>query len=180
MKLKRAVSMVEIVVAIFVAALAIGPMIMLLSSSNRMSSTSTYETLAVYYANELCDQIKRLSPQLPTIINDARAATGLSSVNTATLFNSWPANVLEFTDNVRSIPFVCAGMPLEARIVLTPLHTNFVKRQITVEPLDVSANSELNQGSYWKAIVTVAWEDEMAPGDSARGFVLNVPVPEEP
>lgn len=172
--------MVEIVVAIFVAALAIGPMIMLLSSSNRMSSASTYETLAVYYANELCDQIKRLTPQLPTIISDARTATGLASANIETLFNSWPTNVLEFTDNVRSIPFVCAGISLDARIVLTPLQPNFIKRQITVEPLDISDNSELNQGRYFKLIVSVAWEDDMAPGDSAREVKMMVILHEEP
>lgn len=165
---RSAVSMVELVVAILVSAVAIGPMLSLLSSSNRMSSTSTYETIAVHYVNEICDQLRRLGPDLAEIVADARAASGVSTASFASVVNSWPANALEFNDAVRVIPFEFAGVTLDARIALTPLQSNFTTRRISIQPLDVAGNTEFNTGNFWKMVVTVAWDDPMAPGDASK------------
>lgn len=173
MKSRVGVSMVEITIALFVAALAIGPMIALLSSSNRMSTASTYETLAVYYATEISDQIRRLAPQLPDILEDARVKTGVSNLEMPSIF-SWDPDELLFYDNAKTVFFKAAGMNLDARLILTPLHRNFLRRTIDVQQLDNSALQEFDAESYYKVIITIEWEDDLTQGNVSKELKMVV------
>lgn len=162
---KKGIGIVELCIALVVAALALGPMILGLSASNRLSQTSIYETLAVHYACELCDQIKRLSPRLPALLSDARNID--PTANIRTIFLSLNGQ-MEFTNFTRSANFKINGNELPARIVLTPLMENFNRREISVEEVtDTATNNILNTGRYWKVTVTIAWND-IAAGSNER------------
>ena len=160
---KTGMGLVELCIAMVVAALAIGPMIVSLSATNRMSQTSIYETLAVHYASEICDQIKRLSPRLPALLTDAREVD--PAADTRTIFSSLNGQ-MELYNYTQSVNFNVNGSELNTRILLTPLLENFTRREIFIEEVpDTNSNNILNSGTYWKATVTIAWNDLAAGSD---------------
>ena len=49
-------SLVEIVIALFIAGIAIAPVVNLLTTTNKETSTSIYQVMAAYYSNEIIEQ----------------------------------------------------------------------------------------------------------------------------
>lgn len=176
MRFMRGLSMVEIMVAVVIIALAVGPLIGLLSSSSRMSNASIYEEMAVHYSREIADQLLRLGPQFPAIVNDARTLTGDVSLNLASILNdsSFRDQMEVASDSSAAIPLQVAGSVLPVRLMLSPLDKAFSRRRITLADLDTSANSLLKVDKFWKVTIEMAWKDSNAGADSHRETVMVV------
>lgn len=149
---KRAFSLIEVLVATVVISLALGPLIHLLSSSNRASNASIYEVMAVHYASELGEQLQRLSSRLKPMTT----ATGktvkqlfedgsiLSALGPQATPASDPGTVLIPGTNVV--------------VFYSPLHPNFVSRRLTVRPLNSTGRLLLNLGNYWDVTIGLSWK----------------------
>ncbi len=172
----KGLSMAEIVVAIFIIGLAVGPLIALLSSSNRMSNASIYEEMAVHYARELSDQILRYSSNIPEIVQDAKTLSGSSSVTFAKILadTEFNAKLENYTTGPTCIPFSYNGTRLKTRIIVSPLEKVFKKRRLEVKEVDSSSNSVLKTGKFQKVIITIAWKDPSSPGPDLREVKMGV------
>ena len=127
----RGFSLVEVLVTVAVISLAIGPLVQLMSSTNRMSSASIYEVMAVHYAAEVTEQLQWLA-QNNTIAN-IHSATGkdLQDILTDPVLQA----VLE-TPPIANEPYMVVLAPTEIRLLLSPLHPNFTSRRLYVRRLD--------------------------------------------
>jgi uncharacterized membrane protein YciS (DUF1049 family) len=172
----RGLSMAEVVVAIFIIGLAVGPLIALLSSSNRMSNASIYEEMAVHYAREMADQILRYSSNVQEVVQDAKTLTGDSSITFAKILSDseFRLKLEDYTSGPICIPFSINGTKLKSRIIVSPLEKVFKKRRIEVEEVDSSANSVLKTGKFQKVIITIAWKDPAAHGPDLREVRMGV------
>ncbi|GAB4284653.1 MAG: hypothetical protein Kow0029_31280 [Candidatus Rifleibacteriota bacterium] len=169
-------SMVEIIVAVVIIALATGPLIGVLSSSNKMSNASIFEEMAVHYARELSDQLLRLGNNFSAIVNDARSLTGDSSINLASILNDpgFSARLGEHADGPKAVPLQIAGNELPVRIILSPLDKAFIKRKISVVGMDTSSNSVLNTNKFWKVKIELAWIDKNSGRNDPREMVMDI------
>lgn len=174
MKTRSGLSMVEIMVAVTIIALATGPLIGLLSSTNKMSNSSIYEEMAVHYAREISDQLLRLSTGFSDIINDARTITGDSSVTLASILNDsgLAARMDEPGDSPRAIPLQVNSTLLPVRLVLSPLDKAFSRRRITISSADTSANTSLTVEKFWKVKIELAWRDKNSGRADSREVVM--------
>jgi len=160
----RAFSLIEVLVAVVVVSLALGPLIHLLSSSNRASNASIYEVMAVHYASELGEQLQRLSSRLRPMTT----ATGKSvkqlfedpSIRTALGPQATPA----------SEPDTVLIPGTNVILFSSPLHPNFVSRRLSVRPLNKTGRVLLNLGNYWDVTIGLSWKltptDEVVHGAS--------------
>ncbi|MGM0599528.1 MAG: type IV pilus modification PilV family protein [Candidatus Rifleibacteriota bacterium] len=178
---KSGLSMVEIMVAVVIIALATGPLIAVLSSSNRMSNASIYEEMAVHYGREISDQLLRLSPMLENVVIDARTLTGDSSINLGNILNDSDFCAAMEAQNpaLKAIPFKVNGVALPLRLVLSPLDPAFTRRRIQAERLDTSSNSLLNSANYWKVNIELAWVDKNSGRDAPRKVSMSIIVKED-
>jgi hypothetical protein len=173
---KKGLSMVEIAVSVTIIALAVGPLIGVLSSSNRMSNASIYEEMAIHYGREISDQLLRLNPQFSKIVADARALTGDSSLNMDDILNdSGFSGSLEAHNTLpQAVDLQISGTRLPVRIMVSALNKAFTRRRIVVESLEVSSNTSLNTGKYWKAKIELEWLDENSGVSEPRKAVMVV------
>lgn len=167
-------SMVEIMVAVMLIALATGPLIGVLSSSSKMSNASIYEEMAVHYAREISDQLLRMSSQFADIVGDARASTGDSSITLASILNDsdFMAKLEEHSLLPEAIPLQVNGTKLPMRLIVSPLDNAFTKRRMAATRLDTTANSVLNGGLFWKIRIDLAWKDKNSGRDEPREIVV--------
>lgn len=167
---RKGVTMAEVMVAVAIIALATGPLIALLTSSNRMSNASIYEEMAVHYARELSDQLLRMDHRLSDIVNDARVNSGNSSIKLEDILTDTTfINKLEAHETKPvCIPLQVNGTVLEQRIIVSPLHKFFQKRRISLEEMNTSSNTVLKTGKFWKVIFTLGWKDPSAPGPALK------------
>lgn len=174
MKKARGLSLVEIMVAVTIIALAVGPLIGLLSSSNRMSNASIYEEMAVHYGRELADQLLSLSPRFPAVVNDARTLTSDSSLTLASILNDsgFKAKLEQHSDTSSAVALEVNGSALPVRLVLSPLDKAFSRRRITLTDLNTSSNSVLKTDKFWKVKIELAWKDSNATQDVTREAVM--------
>ncbi|PKL41504.1 MAG: hypothetical protein CVV41_17475 [Candidatus Riflebacteria bacterium HGW-Riflebacteria-1] len=170
MNLRRGLSLVEIMVASVVIALAVGPLLGLLSSSNRMSNASIYEEMAVHYAREICDQLLSLGQRESEIVNDARIMTGNPSISLGSILNDsgFQARLEEHGDNTKVIPLQTNGTSLPVRFTVSPLNKVFSRRRITATTVNSSTNSIMKGENYLKIRVQVAWKASLSGNDSSR------------
>ncbi|PKL46234.1 MAG: hypothetical protein CVV42_17270 [Candidatus Riflebacteria bacterium HGW-Riflebacteria-2] len=168
-------SMAELVVAVSVIAMAIGPLIALLTSSNQMSNHSIQEEMSVHYCREITDQLLRLAPKIPFIVESARKITGNNKLSFADLindsgFNKALANAENSSD---CVAFQNLGLPTEFRILISKMDKVFKFRQIRAERLDSSSNRHFKDLNYWKIIVTVGWQpSENAPDKQTQTVII--------
>ncbi len=158
--MRRGLSLVEILVAVAVCSLALGPMVNLLSSSNRASTASIYEVMAVHYASELADQMTRFSGRLDDILADARIRTGNSSLTLEDLLTD-PGFTNELRlhlDETRAVPFQANGVPLKASLFVSPLHARFTDRRFEVRPLSTTGATLLGGGVFWDVKIILSWQ----------------------
>ncbi len=176
MNTKNGLSMVEIMVAVVIIALSVGPLIGLLSSSNRMSNASIYEEMAVHYAREISDQLLSLSPKFSDIVNDARVMTGDSTLTLAAILNdaTFKSKLEEHTDESAALSLYASGNQLPVRLIVSPLDKAFSRRRITVSELNTSSNSVLKTDRYWKVKIELAWKDPNSGRDTPREVVMAI------
>jgi|GEM_PF-959583 len=152
-------SIVEVLVALAVISLALGPLINLLSSSNRASNASIYEVMAVHYASELAEQLERLSGKLGEILADARIRTGNPGLTLEDLLtdNGFTNELRAHNDQPRAVPFQAQGIPLEVSLFVSSLHQHFTERKFDLRQLNNSATTWLKTGRYWDVKITFCW-----------------------
>jgi len=176
MILKRAISMVEILVAVVVLGLAVGPMITLLSASNRTSNASAYEVMAAHYACEFGEQLQRLSPHLKAL----RQKTGktiedlLTDPSFETLIGPGGGPPGE--------PFI-ARFPVpnpadtDVAFFLSPLDPAFTERKFLVNELNNNAPGlqvlKATSGKYWDVTIILSWKlNPTDPGSRSASYSL--------
>ncbi|MFZ5952790.1 MAG: hypothetical protein ACOYXC_18955 [Candidatus Rifleibacteriota bacterium] len=160
MKDRSAISMVELLVAIAVLSFALGPLVVLLSSSNQMSNQSMYEELSVHHCRVLTDQFLRFTPKISRIVENARKITGNTKLNLGDLLNDKGFNN-ELSDPNRQrdfIPFQYLGKETSFRMFVPRMNDVFIRRFVEAELLDSSSNKHLKDANFWKIKVTVAWK----------------------
>lgn len=148
---RTAFSLVEVLVACVVISLAAAPMLGMLSTSNRTSRASVFEIMAVQYAEELGEQLLRLSQRLKSI----REVTG-ESVKTL-LEDPIVAAAL----NPQTPPAVQPGIiripGTDIVLLCSPLDPNFTARVIRIEQLSTTGKQVLKTGIFWKVTIGLAW-----------------------
>ena len=168
MNKRQGLSMAELIVAITVIALAVGPLIALLSSSNQMSNHSIYEEMSVHYCREITDQLLRLTPKIPLVIDAARKATGNTKLTLGDLLNDKGFNNI-LADKKADANFVDLqnlGKSSGFRISISKMDEVFHQRQVRAILLDSSSNKHFKDGRFWKVVVTVGWQ--ASPNDPKK------------
>lgn len=155
----KALSMIEIVITISLVALALGPSILLLSTSNRASTASLYEVMAVHYANEIFEQLNQYSGMYADIIADIRNKSGNTSLQIDSLLTDTAfTQALEtYNSNIVFVPFQYLGTQLKVGLWVSPLHPNFTKRRLIVQKLNNSGLSTL-LGEFWDIKILLSWK----------------------
>ncbi len=153
---KPGMSLVEILVALTVIALALGPLIALLSSSNRASNASIYEVMAVHYAGEMSEQLQRLAPNLGDILTEARTTSGNLALTVEGLFNNLQLETA--MSQVSSQPVLVQIPNTNVGFLLSPLDQNFDERKVTVSKLDDTGFALLGPGNYYDFKITLKWK----------------------
>jgi len=173
---RRAMSMVEIMVAVVIIGLSVGPLIGLLSSSSKMSNASIYEEMAVHYAREIADQLMQFGPKFPGIVDDAIAATGDSTINLAGILNDpgFRSKLEQHNASTMPVNLEAGGNELPVRFVLSPLDPAFTRRRLTATELSTSSNSILKVDRFWKIKIELAWKDPASTQTSSREIVMAV------
>lgn len=168
MKNRLGLSMAELVVAISVIAMAVGPLIALLSSSNQMSNHSIYEEMSVHYCREITDQLLRFSPKIPIIVDAARKATGNSMLTFGDLVNDKGFNLSLMNKDAEGnfVELQNFGKTTGYRISVSKMDEVFHKRKIRAVLLDSSSNKHFKTGRFWKIVVTVGWRP--SPNDPEK------------
>lgn len=178
----RAFSMIEVMVAVGVVGLCLGPLISMLSQSNRVSSASIYELMAVHYAGEIAEQLTELSPKLRSLVDYVRTLPGQSAATLATILNDATFNnKLEFSGNqIQAIPLEVNAQILKTSLLLSPLHDRFTTRSLDVEELDTGTNLLLKTGRYWKVGITLGWTLDVSEATDAHKAYFAVILHEKP
>lgn len=163
MRRRFGLSMAELVVAIAVIAMAVGPLIGVLTSSNQMSNHSIHEEMSVHYCREITDQLLRLTPKVPVIVDSARRLTGNRRLTFADLLNDAGFNRSlcgeETGDGL--LAFQNMGKETGYRIYVSKMGEVFTRRKVRAELLEASSNRHLKEGNFWKITVTVAWKSSI-------------------
>ncbi|HNV69885.1 MAG TPA: type II secretion system protein [Candidatus Ozemobacteraceae bacterium] len=150
---RKAMTLIEVLVTIAVLSLALGPLVQLLSSSNRMSNASVYEVMAVHYAAEINEQLQWLAQN--NTIAMVKAATGrdLEDLLTDPLLQAQMENMTPGLG-----PYLAKFPGTEISLLLSPLHPNFTGRRLYVKRLDSTSATTLNTGVYWDVTVSLSWK----------------------
>jgi hypothetical protein len=146
-------SLVEIVIALFIAGIAIAPVVNLLTATNKETSTSIYQVMAAYYSNELIEQITQLnlSPGFKRICE----TTGKEVPELLTSLN------IDLGDITVVEPRKVSLLGLNLFFLVSPLSEGFASRKIEVE--EVTANGNI-PGKFYKLKIKVGWN---FPGEIA-------------
>lgn len=147
-----AITMIELLFALLVSALAIGPIFFVLSSTTSMSIVAIYEQMAVHYATELCDQIRELAHQVESF----------SELRDTLEFLSLDENVLRDNFTQQSLGAGVIAKKLDIKLVagkqismlLSALHPVITQRFI-----EVTRETSPEFGDLLRIVVTVEWDD---------------------
>ncbi len=152
MKREPGVSLVEILIAIVVLGVLVLPISGVLTSSNRASTASLYEIMAVQYALELSQQLQRLTPEL---IKQLRSTT---KMNLEELLEEesfrYALNDRDRRDE-SSVELKGTRFP----VFLSPLHPDFASRTVTVSALPaLDPKVFSSRGTFWQVKVNLSWK----------------------
>lgn len=175
----RGISLVELLVAITVVSFALGPLIVLLSSSNQMSNHSIYEELSVHHCRVLTDQFLRFTPKIGKIVEAGRRASGNNRLSLGDLLND-PGFNRELADPNRRrdfVPFQYLGCETDFRLFIPRIGDVFTKRYVRAVLLNSDSNRILKNGNFWKITVTVAWR--ASANDPERDTTMVVVIGED-
>ena len=154
-------SLLEIVVAVLIVGLALGPIITLLGSSNKASNASVYEIMASMYSAELGEQLQRLAPRL----KDLRMKTGMDIL--VLLTDPELERKIGPEGSTAGKPFMM-HLPVpdpsvtDVAFFLSPLDPAFTERKFLVTKLDNSDPRlkvfKNGTGDYWDVTISLAWK----------------------
>lgn len=161
MSKKAGVSLIEVLIAMAVMSLALVPLTGVLSSSNRMSSASVYEEMAVHYAREIADQLLNLCPRFPALVDEAREVTGNAAVDLSTILNDngFASRIMQTDARTGLAALEINGRKLQVSLMLSPLDKAFFRRRITAMPMETSSNLVFINAKFWKVKIELAWFD---------------------
>ena len=144
---EKGISLIEIMFAVLILGLVVGPVLYSVSTMNRGSTASIYEAMAAQYADEILEQLRALP--VNTII-EANRATSLSDFNTIIPIPLTLGTIgkLEFLPGVF---LLVSEMPREI----------FQKRTLLLEKQ--TKTLEATTIHILKALVTVEWQVPGAP-----------------
>ncbi|MBF0408338.1 MAG: hypothetical protein HQM10_13390 [Candidatus Riflebacteria bacterium] len=147
-------SLVEIVIALFIAGIAIAPVVNLLTATNKETSTSIYQVMAAYYSNEIIEQITQLnlSPGFKRICE----TTGKEVPELLQSLN------IDLGDTTIVEPRKISLLGLNLFFLVSPLSEGFASRKIEVE--EVTGASGNIPGKFYKLTIKVGWN---FPGEVA-------------
>ncbi len=155
---RNGLSLLEILIALLVFSCLLIPLSQLLFSSQRYGGASAYEIMAVHYASEIVEQVRKLAPHLKSVW----LATAKSLQN---LLED-PSVVAALKEKSTDLELQAVVLPQTGfALLLSPLDPHFVGRTVIARRLDSSGASLLNQGTVWKVSVTLDWklqDSEMA------------------
>jgi type II secretory pathway pseudopilin PulG len=166
---QQAITLVEVLVAVAVVSLALGPLIGLLSQSNRQSSASIYEVMAVHFAAELLEQVQRLGPRLPAIIADARTKTSNATLTLKNLLTDtgFLTELRAASSAPRAVPLQSGGAKLDTSLILSP-QTDQFQRWLEVDELSTTGNTVLRGARFWKVTAIIGWR--MVPSEPINRY----------
>ncbi len=175
----RAVTVVEVMVALFLLGLVLGPLVGMLSSSNQKANVSMYYLLAMHYADEMAQQLQRLAPHLDQLLAAARDSnTGriptLAEVLTDPTFL---AELQAPASTFRVIRFRYAGKPLEGFLAVSPLDEHFIGRTIKVEALASDQVELLAVPPALKINLVLSWKETPDGGAKTAVFPILMGAP---
>jgi hypothetical protein len=159
---KSGMTMAEVAIAALIIGLAVGPMFVLTSSTNRMSKISGYEIMACHYANEIADQLHRYSNYFPQLISEAKIATSNSNTDLSHFLRdqTFLEKVSEVNDQPIWVPFQTNGKEFGLSLYLSPLNARFSQRTIEVDIVNDSASQVLkndNDKKYYRVTIRLVW-----------------------
>lgn len=177
---KTGFSMVELMVAIAIIGLAIGPLILVLSDSNKANKASIYEEMATHYARELAHQFLRMDKDIAHIVQEAKIQTGNSALTFKEVLspiNGASSGKLSDLSKTQPycIPIKIGGKTLDYRLIVSSLiQPAFKNRKIEIVKLSTSSNNVLKNGNFWKVIITISWADPNSGRTIPRELKLDV------
>ena len=149
---KRAFSLVEVLIALLIVGAVTGPLLFLLSTTNKEASGSLYKIMAAHFANEIAEQllIWQANPGLAAI-------TQASGKDVKTILEELNAEPF-FTNPTKGGPqrFSLGGLRLY--LLVSPLHDAFQERRISVEELTMDQSAFLLKGTFYKVTISVGWK----------------------
>ena len=169
--------MVELVVAIAIIGLAVGPLILLLSSSNKANKASIYEEMATHYTRELASQFLRMDGDIAQLVNDAKIVAGSSVTFKSLIDNSGFQSGLSDTTKTGPycVPFQISSNKLKYRIILSPLiQPAFKSRTVSVTKMNTGSNSVLKVGNFWKMTIKISWVDPKSGRSTPKVLTTDV------
>ncbi len=156
------ISMVEILVTLAILGLAIAPLFGLMDISARRTQTSMSFFLATQYADEIAQQLFRLSTLLPQMVGELAAAGGSSSPPglAAMLMDKKFNEEFQKSDGFfRMVPFQYQGKETKAFLVLSPLERHFLDRYLVAEELNPAGVKHLGGTKLVKVYIHLKWQD---------------------
>lgn len=142
---------VEVLIALVITALALGPLLFLLSKTNKESSGSLYKVMAAHYGNEILEQLLQWE----------------SAPGFAALCHACGADMKSFLECLNDDPFfnsTSTGGPKRLKLggipvymLVSPLARAFSKREITVIPLSPDQSEFLFPGNFYQVKIRIEW-----------------------
>lgn len=162
--MKKGVSFVELMVAIVLLVMILGPLLALLSSTNKTANVSMYEILAFQYASELGEQIQRLSPFLKELSFGTKVSLDQILANPQLVQALSPDPPVS---GPSIIPLIKSG-GANVTLAVSGLHPAFVSRRLCARKLQNQdprlkiLNAEV--GEFWDLTVSLQWK--LAPQEA--------------
>jgi len=166
----RGFSMAEIMVAVFIVGLIIGPLVLLLNQSTQKTNVSMYLFLAMHYADEIAQQLQRMAPHFDQILAEAKDPTSQTTPTLRDLLmdGNFLNEVKKLDNNFTLAFFQFGAKKLQACLMLSPMDGHFKTRTLDVYPLVSQTSSILGQKNFWKVNIILEWKEiQNGPTQSA-------------
>ena len=147
-RFKRGISILEVAIAIVIAGLAIGPVINLLSVTNKETTGSIYSVTAAHYANEIAEQLLGFDVLPGFKVLCDRSGRDLTQL----LEGMNPVLEDKSIDTARRVPLG----NLDVFLLVSPLSSVFQERSISVFPISTGGAFHL-PGDYFRVTIRIGW-----------------------
>lgn len=152
---KRAFSLIEIAITLVISALLLGPLLHLLSTTNRESSASMFEIMGTYYAREIGEQL--------LTINESPGFSRICSIAGKDLPGILHELEKDLSDSTREEPLRLALGGSKMYLLVSPILSEYRERKLIVEPVTGPAPVIQPRMIHYKVIIRLTWD---LPGES--------------
>lgn len=146
---RRGISLLEIAFTLVIVGLIMGPILHLLTSTNRESSSSMFEVMATSYSRELAEQLLNLNERPGFALLCAAAKKGL------------PELLEELNPELARTDSETPGrIPLGGEkvfLLASPLIREFQERKILVEAVPAPSGKPAGEPDYFKVVIRLSW-----------------------